>query len=77
MSTTKNEIGFIPKELGSKLLVTLSLLILIRIGTFIPVPGIDQEYLSNFIKNSPISGFLNTFSGGGTFVIGIFSTNNF
>jgi len=77
MSTTKNEIGFIPKELGSKLLVTLSLLILIRIGTFIPVPGIDQEYLSNFIKNSPISGFLNTFSGGGTFVIGIFTLNIF
>ena len=77
MSTTTNETGFIPKELGSKLLVTLGLLILIRIGTFIPVPGIDQDYLSNFIKNSPISGFLNTFSGGGTFVIGIFTLNIF
>ena len=77
MSTVRTENNLIPKELGSKLLVTLSLLVLIRIGTFIPVPGIDQEYLSNFIKNSPISAFLNTFSGGGTFVIGIFTLNIF
>ena len=77
MSTVRTENNLIPKELGSKLLVTLSLLVLIRIGTFIPVPSIDQEYLSNFIKNSPISAFLNTFSGGGTFVIGIFTLNIF
>jgi preprotein translocase subunit SecY len=77
MSTNEKGSGLIPKELTSKLLITLGLLILVRIGTFIPVPGIDQEYLSNFIKNSPISGFLNTFSGGDTFVIGIFTLNIF
>ena len=77
MSTNEKGFGLIPKELTSKLLITLALLILVRIGTFIPVPGIDQEYLSNFIKNSPISGFLNTFSGGSTFVIGIFTLNIF
>jgi preprotein translocase subunit SecY len=77
MSTNEKGLELIPKELTSKVLITLGLLILVRIGTFIPVPGIDQEYLSNFIKNSPISGFLNTFSGGGTFVIGIFTLNIF
>ena len=77
MGTNEKGLGLIPKELTSKLLITLALLILVRIGTFIPVPGIDQEYLSNFIKNSPISGFLNTFSGGSTFVIGIFTLNIF
>ena len=52
----------IPKELSIKLLITLGILILVRLGTFIPVPDIDQEYLSNFLKNSSIAGFLNTFS---------------
>ena len=51
MSTNEKGLDLIPKELTSKLLITLGLLILVRIGTFIPVPGIDQEYLSNFIKN--------------------------
>ena len=67
----------IPKELSIKLLITLGILILVRLGTFIPVPDIDQEYLSNFLKNSSIAGFLNTFSGGSTFVIGLFTLNIF
>ena len=67
----------IPKELSSKILVTLSLLILIRLGTFIPVPGIDQQYISDFLKNSPIASFLNTFSGGKIIIIGLFTLNIF
>ena len=75
--TNNNKIEEIPKELRSKILITLSLLVLIRLGTFIPVPGIDQEYLSAFLKNSPIANFLNTFSGGKIFIIGLFTLNIF
>ena len=73
----KNIIGFFTKELTSKLLITISLLVLVRIGTFIPLPGIDQNYLSSFVKNSPIAGFVNTFSGDGTFILGLFTLNIF
>ncbi len=77
MTLNKKTFDSIPKELSSKLLITLGILILVRMGTFIPVPNIDQEYISNFIKNSSISGFLNTFIGGDKFVIGIFTLNIF
>jgi len=61
----------------TRILVSLGLLILIRIGTFIPVPGIEQSYLSNFIQNNAIAGFLNSFSGKDAFVIGVFTLNIF
>lgn len=70
-------LNFLSKELTKKLLITLGLLTLIRLGTFIPVPGIDQTYLTNFLKNSPIAGFVNTFSDGGKVVIGLFTLNIF
>jgi preprotein translocase subunit SecY len=57
--------------------VTLSILTFIRLGTFIPVPGIDHLYVANYIQNSPIANFVNTFSGGGIFVIGLFTLNIF
>ena len=61
----------------NRILISISLLLIVRIGTFIPVPGIEQEYLSNFVQNSSIGGFLNTFSSGGKFVIGLFTLNIF
>jgi len=61
----------------NRILISIGLLLLVRIGTFVPVPGIEQEYLSNFVQNSPIGGFLNTFSSGGKFVIGLFTLNIF
>lgn len=61
----------------NRILISIGLLLIVRIGTFIPVPGIEQEYLSNFVQNSPIGGFLNTFSSGGKFIIGLFTLNIF
>ena len=61
----------------NRILISISLLLIVRIGTFVPVPGIEQEYLSNFVQNSAIGGFLNTFSSGGKFVIGLFTLNIF
>jgi preprotein translocase subunit SecY len=62
--------------LRGRLLVTVGLLILVRLGVFIPVPGIDRELFANFIGNSgnaSIVGFLDIFTGGGISALGIFA----
>ena len=46
----------------NRLLFSLGVLLLIRIGTFLPVPGIEQSYLTYYIQNSSIARFVNTFS---------------
>lgn len=59
--------------LRGRLLVTIGLLILARLGVFLPVPGIDRESFAAAIKNSPVIGFLDIFSGGGLSALGIFA----
>ncbi|MGK7927666.1 MAG: preprotein translocase subunit SecY, partial [Spirulina sp.] len=59
--------------LRGRLLVTLGLLILVRLGVYIPIPGIDREAFLNDIGNSPLIGFLDVFSGGGLSALGIFA----
>ncbi|MEB3224309.1 MAG: preprotein translocase subunit SecY, partial [Synechococcus sp.] len=59
--------------LRGRLLVTLGLLILVRLGVFIPIPGIDRVALSEGIQNSPLLGFLDVFAGGGLSAVGIFA----
>ncbi len=59
--------------LRGRILVTLGLLILARLGTFIPVPGIDRVSFANDIKNSSVIGFLDIFSGGALSTVGIFA----
>nr|YP_009509333.1 SecY-type transporter protein [Gracilaria vermiculophylla]AXI96983.1 SecY-type transporter protein [Gracilaria vermiculophylla]QXU75187.1 SecY-type transporter protein [Gracilaria vermiculophylla]WDZ67904.1 SecY-type transporter protein [Gracilaria vermiculophylla] len=60
-------------QLKQKLLITLILLILARLGIFIPIPGIDHNSLSNNVNNNGLINFLNIFSGGGFSTIGIFA----
>ena len=59
--------------LRGRIFVTLGLLILARLGTFIPIPGIDRLAFANDIKNSPVIGFLDIFSGGALSTVGIFA----
>jgi preprotein translocase subunit SecY len=56
-----------------RIFVTLGLLILSRLGTFIPVPGVDHDAFYQSIATNPIVTFLNIFSGGGFASIGIFA----
>ncbi|MFC4620263.1 preprotein translocase subunit SecY [Camelliibacillus cellulosilyticus] len=49
-------------DVRRKVLFTLLMLIIFRIGTFIPVPGVNPEAIE--LGNSQILGFLNTFGGG-------------
>ncbi len=62
--------------LRGRLLVTIGLLVLVRLGVFIPVPGINREVFGNLINsssNASIVGFLDIFTGGGISALGIFA----
>ena len=61
-----------------RLLVTLGVLLFIRIGTFLPVPGINHSDLAFYIQSHSVTrSLVSTFSGNETFVIGLFTLNIF
>ena len=62
--------------LRGRLLLTIGMLILVRLGVFIPVPGINLDAFQQGISNSGLGnivGFLDIFSGGGISLLGIFA----
>ena len=61
-----------------RLFISLGILLFIRIGTFLPVPGINHTDLAFYIqRHSVAKSLISTFSGNDTFVIGIFTLNIF
>ena len=62
-------------ELRSRILFTIGLLVVYRLGTFIPVPGIDAGALRNFMEQAQtgIGGILSMFTGGALSRMGIFA----
>jgi len=61
-----------------RLLVSLGVLLFIRIGTFLPVPGINHSDLAFYLQRHSVAKTLvSTFSGDDTFVIGLFTLNIF
>nr|YP_009944646.1 SecY-type transporter protein [Osmundea sinicola]QFR99940.1 SecY-type transporter protein [Osmundea sinicola] len=60
-------------KLTIKITITLIVLLISRIGIFIPIPGIDHQGFSSNIIDNKVINFLNIFSGGGFSTIGIFS----
>lgn len=62
--------------LFQRFLLTLAVLFFIRIGTFLPIPGINHIDLAFYIqRHSFTKSLVNTFSGDDTFVIGLFTLN--
>ena len=62
----------------NRLLLSLGILIFIRIGTFLPVPGINHSHLAFYLeRHSMAKSLVSTFAGNDTFVLGIFSLNIF
>ena len=62
----------------NRLLFSLGILLLIRVGTFLPVPGINHNDLAFYIqRHSVTKSLVSTFSGENTFVIGLFTLNIF
>ncbi len=62
-------------ELRQRILFTIGLLIVYRVGTYIPVPGIDGAALRNFMDDAAagIGGILSMFTGGALSRMGIFA----
>ncbi len=62
-------------ELRNRLLFTLGALIVFRLGTFLPIPGINPIALQQFFEqqSSGILGIFDTFSGGALGRMGIFA----
>lgn len=62
-------------DLRNRILFTLGLLIVYRLGTFIPVPGIDGNALREFMAEvqTGIGGMLSMFTGGALGRMGIFA----
>lgn len=61
-----------------RLLISLGVILFIRIGSFLPVPGINHTDLALYIQNNPFArNIVSTFSGKDTFVIGLFTLNIF
>ncbi|MEA5575142.1 preprotein translocase subunit SecY [Anabaena sp. UHCC 0451] len=60
--------------LRGRLLVTVGILILVRLGIFLPVPGINRERFAEAISgNNSIFGLLDIFSGRGLSTLGVFA----
>lgn len=65
------------KELQQRLLFTLMILVIYRIGTYIPIPGIDLEvFQQNFSQGEGgLLGRLNMFAGGAVERMAVFALN--
>nr|YP_009297231.1 preprotein translocase subunit SecY [Porphyridium sordidum]AOM66574.1 preprotein translocase subunit SecY [Porphyridium sordidum] len=60
-------------SLKKRIAITLLLLIIVRLGVFLPVPGIDHDSFYSSTKSNELIGFLNIFSGGAFSTVGIFA----
>jgi preprotein translocase subunit SecY len=74
MISTIRNIWTVP-ELRNRILFTLGVLIVYRLGSFIPVPNVNLDLLRSFDfqKSAGIFNLINTFSGGALFQFSIFA----
>ncbi len=62
------------KGLRDRVLTTLGLLLLVRLGIYIPMPGIDRVAFQDFLaRGGQLIGFLDIFTGGGLSTLGVFA----
>ena len=62
----------------NRFLFSLGILLFIRIGTFLPVPGINHSELAFYLaRHSVAKNLISTFSGENTFVVGLFTLSIF
>ncbi len=52
------------KELRERILFTLAMFVVFRVGSAIPVPGVDATRLAEFFQEDTIFGFVNIIGGG-------------
>jgi preprotein translocase subunit SecY len=74
-TTVKN--AFKIKEIRNKIFYTLLMLVVIRIGSQLPVPGVDRTYFSNWFaaQTGDAFNFLDAFTGGSFLNMSILALN--
>jgi preprotein translocase subunit SecY len=65
---------FQAKGLRDRVVTTLGLLLIVRLGIYVPVPGIDRVAFQAFVQQGgQLLGFLDIFTGGGLSTLGVFA----
>lgn len=74
-TTLKN--AFKIKEIRKKLLFTLGMLVVIRLGSQLPVPGVDRHYFSNWFaqQTGDAFNFFDAFTGGSFINMSVLALN--
>lgn len=64
MLRTLKQIWELP-DLRNRILFVLAMLVIFRLASSVPIPGVDTENLQRFFRGNQIFGLMNIFSGGG------------
>ena len=77
MTNGTSDSGFFSKsnDLRNRILFTIFILAIYRLGTYVPLPGIDPESLKTLMESSQkgLIGMFNVFSGGAVSRMAIFA----
>ena len=60
-------------DLRSRILFTLAMIGVFRVGVHVPVPGVDTEIVQQMIGHGTLFSFLDVFAGGALAVFSIFA----
>src|SRR5665648_115725 len=63
-------------DLKKRLLFTLGMLVVVRLGSHLPLPGIDKEAMANLFAQGGILGFFDLFAGGALSRFSVFAFGN-
>lgn len=75
LNTLKN--AFKIKEIRNKIFFTFAMLVVIRFGSQLPVPGVNPDYFANWFaaQTGDAFGFLDAFTGGSFLQMSVFALN--
>jgi len=75
LETVKN--AFKIKDIRSKMIFTLLMLIVVRLGCELPVPGVDRNYFANWFsqQTGDAFSFMDAFTGGSFLKMSVFALN--
>ncbi len=72
MFTTLRNAWKVP-DIRKKMLYTLLMFLIYRLGAHVPVPGVNAEYISTAISNNTLGSFIDLFSGGALSAASLFA----
>ena len=51
-------------DVRKKIIYTLMILVIYRLGCYVPVPGVNIDYVKQMVESNQMLGFIDIFSGG-------------